>query len=208
VTLVKRRSTWDITSKTSSTNPNDTPWSSSGQGLVKILVKPLELPWTPVSPGTFAAFSQFHLNTSNSPNTKVVYFVEGNNLYVEWHCWFEVQIGEKCRSTPPGTIHWSRDFCIVPLYFMRNPLIKTLYSLCKSGSGSADLQLWYRLFVALPLVHAPWTLPRKPTLPALSLVATRRARTRRTTAPPHAIGRLCRRTSPPLAHAAPHALTV
>jgi hypothetical protein len=44
LSLVKRRSTWAITSKTSPTIPNDTPWSTSGQGLVKTLVKPLEHP--------------------------------------------------------------------------------------------------------------------------------------------------------------------
>jgi hypothetical protein len=48
-----------------------------------------------MSAGTFAAFSEFSLNTSNSPNTKVVCFVEGHNFHVEWHCWFEVQIDEK-----------------------------------------------------------------------------------------------------------------
>jgi hypothetical protein len=46
LTLVKRRSTWAITSKTSLTNPNDTPWSTSGQGSVQTLVKPLEHPLT------------------------------------------------------------------------------------------------------------------------------------------------------------------
>jgi hypothetical protein len=42
LTLVKRRSTWAITSKTSPTIPNDTPWSTHGQGLVNTLVKPIE----------------------------------------------------------------------------------------------------------------------------------------------------------------------
>jgi hypothetical protein len=42
---------------------------------------------------------------------------------------------EKHKSTPPNTIHWSRVFCKVPLQFMQNPLIKTLYGLCKSGRG-------------------------------------------------------------------------
>jgi hypothetical protein len=46
LTLVKRWSTWAITSKTSPTNPNDTPWSTSGQGLVKTLVKSLKPPLT------------------------------------------------------------------------------------------------------------------------------------------------------------------
>jgi hypothetical protein len=47
LTLVKRRPTWDITSKTSPTTPNDTPWPTHGQGLVKTLVKPLEHPFDP-----------------------------------------------------------------------------------------------------------------------------------------------------------------
>jgi hypothetical protein len=46
LTLVKRRSTWAITSKTSPTTPNDTPWSTHGQGWVKTLVKPLKRPLT------------------------------------------------------------------------------------------------------------------------------------------------------------------
>jgi hypothetical protein len=46
LTLVKRRSTWAITSKTSPTTPNHTPWSTHGQGWVKTLVKPLKHPLT------------------------------------------------------------------------------------------------------------------------------------------------------------------
>jgi hypothetical protein len=53
-----------------------------------------------VSAGTFAAFSKFHLNTSNSPNVKVVYFVMGHNFHVEWHWRFGVEEGEKCKSAP------------------------------------------------------------------------------------------------------------
>jgi hypothetical protein len=44
LTLVKQWSTWAITAKTSPTTPNNTPWSTHGQGLVKTLVKPLEHP--------------------------------------------------------------------------------------------------------------------------------------------------------------------
>jgi hypothetical protein len=120
--------------------PFGQPWSTYGQTLVK---NPLNTLCPHMSPGTFAAFSKFHLNTSKYPNVKVVYFVEGHNFHVEWHYRFEVQSGEKCRSTPPGTIHWSRDFCKVPLHFIQNLLIKTLYGLCKSVRGSADLQLYY-----------------------------------------------------------------
>jgi hypothetical protein len=46
LTLVKRRSTWAITSKTSPTIPNGTPCSTHGQGWVKTQVKTLEPLWT------------------------------------------------------------------------------------------------------------------------------------------------------------------
>jgi hypothetical protein len=94
LTLVKRRSTWAITSETSPTNPNDPSWST----IVDLGQNPIQNPLTPFDPpvptGTFAAFSKFHLHTSNSPNTKVVYFVEGHNFHVEWHCWFGVEMCE------------------------------------------------------------------------------------------------------------------
>jgi hypothetical protein len=76
-----------------------------------------------MSVGTFAAFSKSSLNTSNSPNTKVVCFVEGHNFHVEWHCWFEVQIDEKGKSMSAFTVHQGRDFCQVSMQFMPNPLI-------------------------------------------------------------------------------------
>jgi hypothetical protein len=78
------------------------PWSAYGQTLVE---DPLNTFDPPMSSGTFATFSKFHLNTSKFPNVKVVYFVKGHNSHVEWYCWFEVQNGEKCRSMPLGTIH-------------------------------------------------------------------------------------------------------
>jgi hypothetical protein len=76
-----------------------------------------------MSAETFAAFSKFSLNTSNSPNTKVMCFVEGHNFPVEWHCWFEVQIDEKGKSMYAFTVHEGREFCQVSLQFMPNPLI-------------------------------------------------------------------------------------
>jgi hypothetical protein len=53
-----------------------------------------------MSPGNFASFSKVHLNTSNSPNVKVVYFVEEQNFHVEWHLRFGVEMREKAWSTP------------------------------------------------------------------------------------------------------------
>jgi hypothetical protein len=58
-----------------------------GQTLVKTPLKPFD---PPMSPRTFAAFSKFHLNTSNSPNIKVVQFVKGHNFHDEWHLIFGV----------------------------------------------------------------------------------------------------------------------
>jgi hypothetical protein len=83
-----------------------------------------------MSAGTFAAFSKFHLITSNSPSTKVVYFVEGHNFHVGWHCWFEVQIGENLRSTPVGTIPWSREILHLGIQVVQKRVRKRLYALC------------------------------------------------------------------------------
>jgi hypothetical protein len=96
-----------------------------------------------MSADTFAAFSKFHLNTSNSPNTKVLHFVEGHNFHVEWHCWFELQVGERFKSTPVGTIHGSREFLHLGIQFVQEWLRKRLYTLCESGRGLGDLQLCY-----------------------------------------------------------------
>jgi hypothetical protein len=52
-----------------------------------------------------------------------------------------VQIGEKCKSTLVGTVHWSRFFGHVLLRVLQNLLIQTMVGLCKSGRGSAELQL-------------------------------------------------------------------
>jgi hypothetical protein len=66
-----------------------TPWVNLNQPLVKTPLKTHSTLFDPLlSAGTFAVFSKFHLNTSNSPNTKVVYFVEGHNFHVEWHLRF------------------------------------------------------------------------------------------------------------------------
>jgi hypothetical protein len=85
-----------------------------------------------MSAGTFAAFSKFFLNTSKSPNGKVVQFVKAHNFHVEWHCWFEVQIDEKGKSI----VHHGRDFCQVSLQFMPNPLIQTPRAFVKLVEGS------------------------------------------------------------------------
>jgi hypothetical protein len=95
-----------------------------------------------VSADTFVAFSKFHLNTSKSPNVKVVCFVEGHNFHVEWHFKFWVEMCEKLKSMLLVTIHQSRVFSNVPLHYMQNPLSKTLVDLRKSCRGSLDLQFW------------------------------------------------------------------
>jgi hypothetical protein len=80
--------------------------STNGQTLAKDLVKTLVNPLTSLNLSrTFSAFSKFHLNTSNSPNIKVVRFFMGHNFYVERHFKFEVELGEKPWSTPSISIH-------------------------------------------------------------------------------------------------------
>jgi hypothetical protein len=67
-------------------------WSSLFKTLVKDPLKPFD---PPSHSRTFAVLSKFHLNTSNSPNVKVVQFDDGHNFHVEWHLKFEVELGEK-----------------------------------------------------------------------------------------------------------------
>jgi hypothetical protein len=54
-----------------------------------------------------------------------------------------VQIGENLRSTPVGTIHWSREILHLGIQFVKKWLRKRLYPLCESGRGLGDLQLCY-----------------------------------------------------------------
>jgi hypothetical protein len=104
-----------------------------------------------MSPGTFTAFSKFHLNTSKPPNVKVVYFVEGHNFHVEWHSWFEVQNGEKCRSTPRVTIHWRPENSKLGIAFVHKWLRKRPDAISRSCRGSRDPQLSYKSFGPLLL---------------------------------------------------------
>jgi hypothetical protein len=78
-----------------------------------------------MSSGTFAAFSKFHLNTSKSPNTKVVQFVEGHNFHVDWHFKFRVEIGEKRGQPTADPVH--RDMAAFKVWqqIVQNPLRKT-----------------------------------------------------------------------------------
>jgi hypothetical protein len=48
-----------------------------------------------MSSRTFAAFSKFHLNTSNSTKIKVIQFFEEHNFRVGWHFKFGAEKGEK-----------------------------------------------------------------------------------------------------------------
>jgi hypothetical protein len=96
-----------------------------------------------MSSRTFAAFSKFPLNTSNSPNTKVVYFVEGHNFHVEWHCWFEVQIGDKCKSTPRITIQRCLENIQLGIQTVHKWLRKRSHAFYESCRGLGDLQLYY-----------------------------------------------------------------
>jgi hypothetical protein len=98
-TLVKPRSTWVITLKTSPLNPIEPLdqaythlWSTLGQRHGQT---PLTSWCRRMSSGTFAAFSKFSLNTSNSTKIKVVRFFEEHNFHVGWHFKFWAEKGEK-----------------------------------------------------------------------------------------------------------------
>jgi hypothetical protein len=116
------------------------PWSTIGQ-------TPLKTPWIPlchpVSAGTFATFSKFHLNTSKSPKVKVVCCVEGHNFHVEWDLKFGVEMCEKFKSTPQVTIHRRPENSQLGMRFVNSWLRKTLYGFCRSCRGLIDLQLCY-----------------------------------------------------------------
>jgi hypothetical protein len=77
------------------------PWSTLGQILAQNPSQPLDLP---CPSRTFVTFSKIQLNTSVSPNVKVVQFVEAHNFHVEWYCQFARENGEKCESTHVSTI--------------------------------------------------------------------------------------------------------
>jgi hypothetical protein len=96
-----------------------------------------------MSHGTFAVFSKFHLNTSNSPNAKVVYFVEEHNFRVEWHLRFGVELREKAWSTLVLTIHRRLENSNLGMQFVQKRWRNGHHALRKSCRGSRDLQLWY-----------------------------------------------------------------
>jgi hypothetical protein len=78
-----------------------------------------------MSSGTFATFSEFHLNTSKSTNMKVVQFVEGHNFHVDWHFKFWVEKDEKCGQRSASPIPQNVVTFKVWLQFMQNLLRET-----------------------------------------------------------------------------------
>jgi hypothetical protein len=138
-TMVKPRSTWVITPKTSPLNPIEPlyqaythPWSTRGQRHGQT---PLNHWCRRMSSGTFAAFSKIHLNTSKSTFMKVVHLVEGHNFHVDWHFKFWVEIGEKPDRLTVSPVHRDKPTFNVSTMFLQNPLRKTLYGLCESCRG-------------------------------------------------------------------------
>jgi hypothetical protein len=137
--LVKPRSTWVITSKTSPMNPirpldqvYACPWATLGQRHGRT---PLKHWRQRMSSGTSAAFSKFHLNTSKSTFMKVVHLIEGHNFHVDWHFKFWVETGEKRGQPTVPPVYGNRAAFKVGKTFLQNPLRKTLYGLCRSCRG-------------------------------------------------------------------------
>jgi hypothetical protein len=138
-TVVKPKSTWVITSKTSPMNPIEPldqvythPWSTLGQRHGQT---PLKNWRQRMSSGTFAAFFKIHLNTSNSTKIKVVQFFEEHNFHVDWHFQFWVEIGEKTGQLAVPPVHRTMAAFKVCQQIMQNPLRKTPYGLCESCRG-------------------------------------------------------------------------
>jgi hypothetical protein len=77
-----------------------------------------------MSPGTFAAFSKFHLNTSKSTFMKVVHLVEGYNFHVDWHFQFWVKKGEKLGQLSASPVSRNRAAFKDGKTFLQNPLRK------------------------------------------------------------------------------------
>jgi hypothetical protein len=50
---------------------------------------------------------------------------------------------EKCRSTPVGTVQWSREFQHLGIQFVHQWLRKRPYAFYESCREMQDLQLWY-----------------------------------------------------------------
>jgi hypothetical protein len=130
LTVVKSRSNWVLTSKTSPTNLNDPidqvnthAWSHFGQIHGQTLPK-LWCPW--MSSGTFASFSKLQLNTSKSTNMKVAQFVEGHNFHVGWHFQFWVEGGGNLGQLSATPVHWHRLAFKLWLQFMQKLLGKIL----------------------------------------------------------------------------------
>jgi hypothetical protein len=152
-TLVKPRSTWVITLKTSPMNPIEPldqaythPWPTRGQRHGQT---PLNRWRRRMSSGTFAVFSKFHLNTSKSTFMKVIHLVEGHNFRVYWHFKFWAEKGEKLGQPSVPPVFQNRPAFKVGTTFLQNPLRKTLYNLCKSCRGEWDQQLSYSPLCAL-----------------------------------------------------------
>jgi hypothetical protein len=138
-TVVKPRSTWVITSKTSPMNPIEPldqvythPWSTLGQRHGQT---PLNLWRRRMSSETFAAFFKFHLNTSKSTFMKVVHLVEGHNFHVDWHFKFWAEKGEKLGQLAVHPVHRDMAAFNVDKTFLQNLLRKTPYDLCESFRG-------------------------------------------------------------------------
>jgi hypothetical protein len=109
--------------------------TTCGQPLVETPVKtPLPLNLY----RTFAAFSKFHLNTSKSPNIKVVQFFEGHNFSFGWHFNMMLKILVKAVMNS----EWSRVNPELCRTFQAKPATKTYVNLCESCRWLTPLQLW------------------------------------------------------------------
>jgi hypothetical protein len=137
--LVKPRSTWVITSKTSPMNPIEPldqvythPWSTFGQRHGQTPLKH----WCRRNVfRNFCLVLQISPKHLKSTNMKVVQFIEGHNFHVDWHFKFWAKKGGKLGQLAVPPVHRNLATFKVWQQFVQNLWRKTLYGLCESCRG-------------------------------------------------------------------------
>jgi hypothetical protein len=121
LTLVKRRSTWAITSKTSPTNPNDPfgqPWSTFGQNPTQ---NPLNTPWPSCFAWNFCRVLQISPKHFKKSQCKSCVFCPGTQLscWVAFEIWsgnawkMQVNVLSNCSLAPRKLPTWHAVYAVL-----------------------------------------------------------------------------------------------
>jgi hypothetical protein len=143
LTLVKRRSTWAITSKTSPMTPNAPFWSTIVNPWSKPYLKPLNPFWPTSVSRNFCRVLQISPKHFKISQCKSCVFCRGTQL----SCWVTFEIWSlnrwKTQVNAQGYNSQAPRKSKLCLQFVHNWLRKRPYALCEHCRGSRDLQLWY-----------------------------------------------------------------